>query len=68
MPDVTPEQRSQRMKEFLQILPLTAEIAGLPKMDPNRPFTTDQLDLRATNLRSAYRLARKLLREVAESE
>ncbi len=28
--DLTPEARNQRIKEFLQILPLTFEIAGLP--------------------------------------
>ncbi|MGL4419841.1 MAG: hypothetical protein ACRCZF_04170 [Gemmataceae bacterium] len=65
--EVTPEVRTQRVKEFLQILPLTAEIAGLPHMDPNRPFTADQLDLRATHLRTAYKLARKMLKELGES-
>lgn len=64
--DVSAEVRNQRIKEFLQILPLTAELAGLPKCDPNRLFTADQLDLRCTNLKTAYKLARQLLKEVAE--
>lgn len=64
--DVSAEVRNQRIKEFLQILPLTAELAGLPKCDPNRLFTADQLDLRCMNLKNAYKLARQLLKEVAE--
>lgn len=64
--DVSPDVRNQRIKEFLQILPLTAELAGLPKCDPNKIFTADQLDLRVTNLRIAYKLARGLLKEVAD--
>lgn len=64
--DVSADVRNQRIKEFLQILPLTAELAGLPKCDPNRIFTQDQLDLRVTNLRIAYKLARQLLKEVGE--
>jgi hypothetical protein len=64
--DVSAEVRNQRIKEFLQILPLTAELAGLPKCDPNKIFTQDQLDLRVTNLRIAYKLARQMLKEVAE--
>lgn len=65
--DVSADVRNQRMKEFLQILPLTVELAGLPKCDPNKIFTADQLDLRVTNLKIAYKLARGLLKEVADS-
>ena len=65
--DVTPDVRNARVKEFMQILPLTTELAGLPPMDPNRPFTADQMDLRATNLRTAYKVARRLLKEIGES-
>lgn len=65
--DVSADVRNQRIKEFLQILPLTVELAGLPKCEPNKLFTPDQLDLRVTNLRTAYKLARQLLKEVADS-
>jgi hypothetical protein len=64
--DTSADVRNQRIKEFLQILPLTVELAGLPKCDPNKIFTADQLDLRVTNLKIAYKLARGLLKEVAE--
>ncbi len=64
--EASAEVRNQRIKEFLQILPLTVELAGLPKCDPNKIFTGDQLDLRCTNLKIAYKLARGLLKEVAD--
>jgi hypothetical protein len=64
--EVPADVRNQRIKEFLQFLPLTAELAGLPKCDPNKIFTADQLDLRVTNLKIAYKLARGLLKDVAD--
>jgi hypothetical protein len=63
---VTPEMKQQRMKEFMSLLPLTIELAGLPTCEPGKMFTADQLDLRITHIRNAYKLARKLLREIAE--
>ena len=64
--DITPEVRQQRAKEFLQILPLTLEIAGLPDGQSGMPFNQDQMDVRCTTLKAAYKLARKLLKEVSE--
>lgn len=66
--DMTGDTRNQRMKEFMQILPLTIELAGLPKCEPSKLFTSDQLDLRCTNLKAAYKLARQLLKEVSEGQ
>ncbi len=65
--EVTPELRQQRMKEFMQLLPLTLELAGLPKADPLRLYNSDQLEARASNLRNAYKQARALVREVGEN-
>jgi hypothetical protein len=64
--DPTADNRQQRIKEFLQILPLTIEIAGLPAGDPNRLFSPDQMEVRCTLLRTAYKLARQLLKEVGD--
>jgi hypothetical protein len=64
--DNTVEVRQQRIREFMQMLPLTMELAGLPKCQPNQLFTPDQMDLRVTTLRNAYKLARQLVREVGE--
>jgi hypothetical protein len=66
MADATAEVKQQRAKEFLTILPLTIELAGLPPAVPGAFFTVDQMESRATQLRMAYRAARKMMREVAD--
>ncbi|MFO0847947.1 MAG: hypothetical protein U0871_05210 [Gemmataceae bacterium] len=65
--EVTPEVRQTRMKEFMQLLPLTIELAGLPKSGPDRLFTSDQMEARALSIRMAYKLARTMLKEVGEN-
>jgi hypothetical protein len=64
--DTTPDVRQQRAREFMQMLPLTLELAGLPKCEHGRMFTADQLDLRVTHIKNAYKLARQLVKEVSE--
>jgi hypothetical protein len=66
MNDVTPEARQQRAKEFMQILPLTVELAGLPQLPLGSVFTPDQLEQRTISLKNAYKHARKLLKEISE--
>ncbi|MBN9120869.1 MAG: hypothetical protein J0I06_17245 [Planctomycetes bacterium] len=55
------------MKEFVQLLPLTLELAGLPKADSGRLFTADQIEARVMSIRTAYRAAHALVREVGET-
>lgn len=63
----TPEMKQARMTEFMRLLPLTLEIAGLAKAAPNTLYTPDQMEARVMNVRMAYKLARNLLKEVGES-
>jgi hypothetical protein len=65
--DAGVEIKLQRMKEFVQLLPLTLELAGLPKAQPAQIFTADQMDLRVSQVRSAYKLARNLVKEMGEA-
>ena len=60
------DRQQQKMNEFLRLLPLTALIAGLPNGELGRAFSEGQLDVRATALRTAYKVARQLLVEVAK--
>lgn len=64
---VTPEVKSSRMKEFMSLLPLTIEIAGLPRATPERLFNSDQMEGRVLSLRTAYKLARALVTEIGET-
>ena len=64
--DIRPEIKQTRMKEFMQLLPLTIELAGLPQAGPAQLFSTDQMEARVMTIRNAYKLARQFLREVGE--
>lgn len=64
--DASPEVKQTRMKEFMQLLPLTIELAGLPPAGPAQLFSTDQMEARIMTIRNAYKLARQFLREVGE--
>ncbi len=63
---VSNELKQGRMTEFMKLLPLTLELAGLPKADPVRPFTADQIEGRVMSVRTAFKAARVLLKEIAE--
>jgi len=57
-PDINREYR-----RFLDLLPLTLAIAGLPPADPGRSFNDDQLEGRAMVVKRAYKKALQVVRE-----
>jgi len=59
------DRQQQEMRNFMNLLPLTLSLAGLPHAEAGRHFNEGQLEVRATTLRNAYRVAKKLLRDVA---
>lgn len=59
------ERQQQRVREFVSLLPLTLELAGLPKSEHGRYYTADQIDARLITLRNAYKAARQLVTEIA---
>jgi hypothetical protein len=60
------DRQQQELRNFASLLPLTLEIAGLPKAEPGRHFNEGQMESRATTLRNAYKIAKKLVRDVAK--
>ena len=64
MSDADQAQKKQRTQQFLQLLPLTELIAGLPKGELGRYFNDDQMDVRTQMIKGAYKHSLKLLREV----
>jgi hypothetical protein len=52
--------------EFMRLLPLTIEIAGLARIEPGKYYTEGQMEVRVNSLRTAYKLARQLVLEVAK--
>ena len=64
MPDPSDVQR--RYKEFLDLLPLTLNLAGLPPSEHGRYFTEEQIEARVFTIRHAYKSARQLARELVQ--
>ena len=59
------DRQQQELRNFLSLLPLTVEIAGLPQIEPGRLLNEAQMEVRANLIRNAYKLAKKLVRDVA---
>ena len=61
------DARQQRMKEFMSMLPLTLELAGLAKASPGTLFNEGQMEVRVITIRNAYKLARALVKEIGDA-
>lgn len=64
---VDEETLKRRYREFLDLLPLTTAIAGLPTNTTPRSFTQEQMEARAQVLVSAFKLARQCVREAIKN-
>ena len=64
--EVSIDRQQQKVTEFLRLLPLTMEIAGLPKADTGRHFNEGQMEVRATTIKLAYKFARQIILDVAK--
>jgi hypothetical protein len=60
------DRQQQKVQEFLKLLPLTLAVAGLPDAEPGRHFNEGQMEARATTLKTAYKIARGIILEVAK--
>jgi hypothetical protein len=60
------DRQQQKINEFLRLLPLTSLIAGLPECELGRHFNEGQMDARAITLRTAYKVARQLILDMAK--
>jgi hypothetical protein len=59
------DRQQAKMKEFMSLLPLTLELAGLPKADTGKPYNEGQLEARVMAVKNAYKVARQLVIDVA---
>jgi hypothetical protein len=59
------DRQQQKISEFIRLLPLTLEIAGMPRSEFGRNFNEDQMGVRANTLRTAYKVARQLILDIA---
>ena len=59
-----PQQNKQR--EFMSLLPLTLQIAGLPSAEHGKYYNDGQMEARANSIRTAYKYARQLVVELSK--
>jgi hypothetical protein len=52
----------QKYRQFLDLMPLTIALAGLPPSE-GRLFSEEQIEARAITVRAAYRVARATAKE-----
>lgn len=61
-----PADVQRRYREFLDLLPLTLSLAGLPESERGRYFTDEQIETRLSTIRHAWRAARQVARECVQ--
>jgi hypothetical protein len=60
------DRQQQKINEFMRLLPLTLEIAGLPEAEHGKHYNEGQMEVRAATLRLAYKMARQVILEVVK--
>jgi hypothetical protein len=60
------DRQQQKVQEFLRLLPLTLAVAGLPEVEPGRHLNEGQMEARATTIRTAYKIARQIILDIAK--
>jgi hypothetical protein len=59
------DARRQKINEFMQLLPLTLAIAGLPDSERGHNYNEGQMEVRSNTIRTAFKMARQLLLDVS---
>jgi hypothetical protein len=55
--DAGADRAQTKQREFMQLLPLTMAIAGLPEAEHGKYYNDGQMEIRANSLRQAFRYA-----------
>lgn len=65
-PQANQNETQRKYKEFMELLPLTLALAGLPPSEPGRYYGEEQIETRVFAIRHAYKAAKSLVREVVQ--
>jgi len=60
------DRQQMKQREFMQLLPLSLAIAGLPTAPVGTYFNEGQMELRANSIRNAFKFARQLIVDQAK--
>lgn len=63
----SPDAKQQKFREFMSLLPLTLEVAGLPRSEAGKYYNEGQMEARATTIRAAYKIARQIVLDIAKT-
>jgi hypothetical protein len=61
-----PDRTQQKVQEFVRLLPLTLAVAGLADAEPSRHLNEGQMEARALTIRTAYKVARQIVLDIAK--
>jgi hypothetical protein len=61
-PSSAPQDLQQKYRQFLDLMPLTIALAGLPASE-GRLYSEDQIEGRGMTIKMAYRVARNVAKE-----
>lgn len=59
-----PNEIQRRYREFLDLMPITLALGGLPASELGKYFSAEQIETRVMVLRHAYKAAREFAKEV----
>lgn len=62
-PAAAAADQQRRYREFLDLLPLAINLAGLPTSEGTRNFSEDQIELRTNTIKHAFKFARQLAKD-----
>ncbi|MBL8851497.1 MAG: hypothetical protein JNG89_17570 [Planctomycetaceae bacterium] len=65
-PQANQNETQRKYKEFMELLPLTLALAGLPPSEIGRYFGEEQIETRVFAVRHAYKAAKMLIRDVVQ--
>jgi hypothetical protein len=60
------DRQQQKVREFMSLLPLTLAIAGLPPAELGKPLTEGQMEVRSTQIKTAYKIARQVILDIVK--
>jgi hypothetical protein len=56
----------RRYREFMELMPLTIALAGLPHSESGKYYGEEQIETRLFAVKHAYKAAKALVREIAQ--
>jgi hypothetical protein len=60
------DRQQLKVREFMNLLPLTLAVAGLSQTPAGQHLNEGQMEARATTIRTAYKIAKQIVLDAAK--